>query len=44
MPSFKGIEMQILQHEIDSLCKVNDVGGFFDKCLIPQDKKIKNIL
>ena len=29
--------MQVLQHEIDSLRKINDVGSFFDKCLIPQD-------
>lgn len=29
--------MQVLQHEIDSLSKINDMGSFFDKCLIPQD-------
>ena len=29
--------MQVLQHEIDSLSRINDVGSFFDKCLIPQD-------
>ena len=29
--------MQVLQHEIDSLSRINDMGSFFDKCLIPQD-------
>ena len=29
--------MQVLQHEIDSLSRINDVGSFFDKCLIPRD-------
>jgi hypothetical protein len=29
--------MQVLQHEIDSLSRINDRGSFFDKCLIPQD-------
>ena len=37
MPSFKGIEMQVLQHEIDSLSRINDVGSFFDKCLISEN-------
>ena len=28
MSSFKGIEMQVLQHDIDSLRKINDMGSF----------------
>ena len=29
--------MQVLQHDIDSLRKINDMGSFSDKCSIPKD-------